>query len=73
QLLVSRFGKSTGNTEWSNDANRLLTLTHKKYLSEITRQVPQLRNFAPIVQLNIYKQGMDIYDYNRLNRNSISI
>ena len=45
----------------------------KKYLSEITRQVPQLRNFAPIVQLNIYKQGMDIYDYNRLNRNSISI
>lgn len=73
QLLVSRFGESKGETEWSNNTNKLLTATHKKYLSEITRQAPQLREFAPIVQLNIYKQGIDIYNYTNLNRNFVSV
>lgn len=68
QLLVSMFGEQYGETKWSNHANGLLVSSYQKYLKEITHQVPQSANFAPVVQLNIYKQGIDIYDYKNLNR-----
>lgn len=67
QILVSRFGKETGEIDWSNNTNQLLTSTYQRYLAEITHQAPQPAKFTPIVQLNTYKQGMDIYDYNHLN------
>ena len=68
QVLVSMFGEKYGKTEWSNRTNGLLTSAYQKYLKEITHQVPQLvAKFSPVVQLNIYKQGMDIYNYKNLN------